>query len=234
MASLVPHPLRRLHDGVLARLRRDPSVARLLFGIDAAADGSEIWDYTTLVLCRAVRPLIEPGQRVWDLGCGPHVTLGRYIRRLAPVEVVASDLEPSCVERAQHAVLRSHDSIDVRCADLGAGIEDRFDLVLFNAPYLPVSAPERLPTSRPRDGAAAEAYLRRFSGGADGMDTIERFLEMIAAHLQPGGRALLGFNLFYLPAARVVEHAERAGLRIARRVRSWWNPSIVLVLEAGR
>jgi hypothetical protein len=75
--------------------------------------------------------------------------------------------------------------------------------------------------------------MRRFSGGADGMITITRFLDTVAGHLRPRGRALLGFNRVYLPTARVVESAERAGLRVARRVRSWWNPSIVLVLEAA-
>lgn len=222
--------LRRVHDAALARVRRSPRIARLLLDLEAEGDGSEIWDYTTLLLCRAMRPFLLPGQRVWDLGCGPHAVLARYALRFAPVDVVASDHEPTCVSRARRVVERSRESITVVESDLGARVCGRFDLVLFNAPYLPLAAPDLLPTTRPTRGEEAAVYAMRFGGGAEGMDTIGRFIGQVRGRLADRGRLLLGFNRLYVPAERVAARARDEGLEVLARVTAWWNPSIVLVL----
>ena len=64
--------------------------------------------------------------------------------------------------------------------DLYNGICSKFDLVIFNPPYLPTPEEERL-----------KSWLNRaFDGGPTGRDEIARFLEDVDRILAPGGRVL--------------------------------------------
>ena len=66
-------------------------------------------------------------------------------------------------------------------ADLFQGIRGKFDLILFNPPYLPTNAEER-----------TDQWINyALDGGESGRETIDRFLKDLADHLRPGGRALL-------------------------------------------
>ena len=57
----------------------------------------------------------------------------------------------------------------------------RFDLILFNAPYLPTLPEERI-----------DDWLEyALDGGVSGRDVIERFLPEAVLHLTDGGRILL-------------------------------------------
>ena len=66
-------------------------------------------------------------------------------------------------------------------ADLFSGIKGKFDLILFNPPYLPTLAKERTP----------QWINYALDGGVSGRETIDRFLNALSDHLRPGGRALL-------------------------------------------
>ncbi|MEI8003053.1 MAG: HemK2/MTQ2 family protein methyltransferase, partial [Methanothrix sp.] len=66
-------------------------------------------------------------------------------------------------------------------ADLFQGIKGKFDLIIFNPPYLPTLPEER--TGQWIDYA--------LDGGESGRQTVDRFIEDLAGHLQPAGRALL-------------------------------------------
>ncbi|HET9958957.1 MAG TPA: hypothetical protein VFQ61_30915, partial [Polyangiaceae bacterium] len=63
------HPARLLHDHLLVALRQSPALAQTLFGVRLPPPkrGDGLWDYTTLVLCKASRRYIRKGMRVWDL-----------------------------------------------------------------------------------------------------------------------------------------------------------------------
>jgi release factor glutamine methyltransferase len=66
-------------------------------------------------------------------------------------------------------------------ADLTAGIRGRFDLVLFNPPYLPTRAGERL-----------DDWLERaLDGGESGREVIANFVPDLPRILAPGGRVLV-------------------------------------------
>ena len=57
---------------------------------------------------------------------------------------------------------------------------ERFDLIVFNAPYLPT------------ESAESESWLEKaWSGGTSGRQTIDRFISQAPEHLRKGGRILL-------------------------------------------
>jgi release factor glutamine methyltransferase len=66
--------------------------------------------------------------------------------------------------------------------DLFDSVEnEKFDLILFNTPYLPTDEDERI------DDELEDAW----DGGADGRLIINRFIEELPAHLNPKGRVQL-------------------------------------------
>jgi release factor glutamine methyltransferase len=124
---------------------------------------------------------VKEGDRVLDIGTG--CGLQAILTAEKASEVVAVDINPYAVHCAkQNAKLSACDKIAfVRCDLFTALREDpRFDLILFNAPYLP------------KDENEPDSWLTRsWSGGTHGRETIDRFIAQSATHLQPKGRILL-------------------------------------------
>jgi len=109
--------------------------------------------------------------------------------------LLATDINPHAVRAARAR------GIEVIRADLFRGIKGKFDLILFNAPYLPTRPAER--TGQWIDYA--------LDGGVNGRQTVDRFIEDLAEHLRPGGRALLLISSL-TGLAEVRRTAEAAGL----------------------
>lgn len=108
-----------------------------------------------------------------EIGCGS----GLICRELASKvkSIVATDISPHATSWVKSQ------GFEVVRADLFRGIEARFDLVIFNPPYLPTCEAER-----------SSGWLNAaLDGGATGRDAIFAFLEQLGSHLSPGGRALL-------------------------------------------
>lgn len=78
---------------------------------------------------------------------------------------------------------------DFRSSDWGDGLDERFDLILANPPYISTSA------MLPRDVLHHEPHLALFAG-ADGLDAYRRLAPQIARLLAPGGLAAveIGFD----------------------------------------
>ena len=104
--------------------------------------------------------------------------------------VVATDLSDAAVEVAR-ANAAHHDvagRVEVRRADLLDGIDETFDLIVANPPYV---ADQFRPILQPevREHEPAMALF----GGADGLALIRRLVPQAADHLRPGGVLLFEF-----------------------------------------
>ena len=126
----------------------------------------------TFLLLEAAQDEAKPGDRVLEIGTGS----GRIAcALLRTCDVVATDINPHAVFCARNAGLNV-----VRC-DLFSGLRGRFDLILFNPPYLPTRPEERI-----------DDWLEyALDGGITGRDTIGRFAAAVGGVLSPGGRILL-------------------------------------------
>jgi HemK-related putative methylase len=142
---------------------------------------------------------IRPGSTVLDMGTGSGVCALVAARRAR--HVVAVDINPAAVRCARINALinRLEERIDCRQGDLFEPVVgERFDLVLFNPPFL-LGEP-----GSPRDAAWRSS------------DAAQRFAANLAAHLSPGGYALLLLSSFG-DASAVFEAALR-GERLALSV----------------
>ncbi len=124
---------------------------------------------------------VRGGELVLELGtgCGMLAILAARAR----VKVVATDTNPAAIEcaRANAEMHGVSDRIEFRAGDLFEPIAgERFDLIIFNPPYLPVELGEEI--AGPLD--------RAWEAGPDGRAVIDRFLHELPDHLIPNGRAL--------------------------------------------
>ena len=122
--------------------------------------------------------LVGREAEVLDMGTGSGVCAviaARYARR-----VVAVDINPEAVRCAGINALLNHveHKIDVRHGDLFAPVKERFDVVLFNPPFL---------LGTPRDDRD-RAWRSN--------DVAERFAAGLEAHLKPDGIALVLLSTF--------------------------------------
>lgn len=127
----------------------------------------------TYLLARAA--ISEAGESDFVLEVG---TGSGYIARSlqeSGIRVLATDINPHAVKAARS------EGLDVVRTDLFMGIRGPFDLVVFNPPYLPTRAEERI-----------DDWLEcALDGGPDGRSVIRQFAEEVSGHLSPGGRVLI-------------------------------------------
>lgn len=147
----------------------------------------------TFLLLKAALAEARPADRVLEIGCGS----GLISQELAPRAkyLLATDINPHAVRAARAR------GVEVIRADLFRGVKGKFDLILFNAPYLPTQPEER----------TGQWIDRALDGGESGRETVDRFIEDLAWHLRPGGRALLLISSL-TGLAEVQQTAAAAGL----------------------
>lgn len=124
---------------------------------------------------------VREGDRVLDMGTGCGILAVLAASRAS--WVLAVDINPLAVKCARENARRNGllNKIDFICGSLFDPLREdlRFNLVLFNAPYLPSE-------EGPRDWLDYAWF-----GGGDGRSVIDSFLTALPRHLEPGGRLLM-------------------------------------------
>jgi release factor glutamine methyltransferase len=129
-------------------------------------------DDTFLMLDALAKVPVE-GKKVLDVGTGSGILSLFCAARGA--HVTATDVNELCLQNAQKAARALGLSIRVILSDLFSNVQDQFDVIIFNPPYLPSSTIED----------------RAVDGGPDGTALSKRFLRNLADHLERYGTALL-------------------------------------------
>lgn len=127
----------------------------------------------TYLLLKAAMAEAKDSDRVLEVGCGRGLISRELATRVR--DVLATDINPFAV-----CMVRDFGIKTIR-ADLFRGIKGKFDMIIFNPPYLPTSDEEK-----------TTSWLNyALDGGKSGRETIKRFLEDLGDHLAPNGRALI-------------------------------------------
>jgi release factor glutamine methyltransferase len=125
---------------------------------------------------------------VLDVGTGTGIQAINALKKGAK-RVIGIDINPYAIETAKENALlnklKLNEDIFFFESDLFKNMDeiknklniDKFDVILFNAPYLPTSEEEKL-----------EKYLNyAFDGGIDGRKVLDRFIDEVGNYLKENG-----------------------------------------------
>lgn len=209
-------------------VRRNRLLPRVLFGVRPAVEADAYWDWTTLILKRALRKYMRNAHDLLDVGTGAAGVLAIHGKKRFPhAQVYGLDQFRTLVISARNTAQRNSADVHFLAADLLCAISHRFDCIVFNAPYIDDAMCRTM-------GMQPGFMMHRMcSGGPDGLRTIDRFLHMAAKALTDNGKILLGINGFYLSSGRVEARLQEHGLRLVERMDNRLTRSYALVLGRG-
>jgi methylase of polypeptide subunit release factors len=206
--------------------RESHAVIRLLFKFKVPKGSRVAWDFTDLVMRRAIKKYQPQHGSALEMGVGMGALLSNYLRSISGLAVDGVDLVEERVKSSQAVSDFNRPGSRIWQSDFYSKVEAKYDLVIHNPAYMPAGLTREVLTGLSDTG---EKY---WDGGADGASNISRFLTGTAEHLNPAGRALLGVNNFYVPEKTVTALIEGSPLKLVDRVGMLFNPSRVYVLQA--
>lgn len=183
-------PSARVDDRILRKVLR--AILPLPAGIYSPGDD-------TFLMLDALSSIPVEKKEVLDVGTGSGI-LGLFAA-LNGATVTATDTNEQALKRAREAAQTLGVSLKAVVSDLFSSVSGRFDLVLFNPPYLPSSSLE----DRAVDGGKKGALLTR------------RFLKKLQEHLKSDGSALLLLSSQNNPGSLIAEHPEFDFSIVAKR-----------------
>lgn len=115
---------------------------------------------------------VKEGDFALDMGTGTGIIALLMARKAR--WVLGVDINPMAVDLARkNAELNKITNVEFRLSDLFERVDGKFDIITFNAPYLP-GEPEK-----PIDLALV--------GGESGREVLDRFIDELPNYLKPGG-----------------------------------------------
>lgn len=176
----------RLNDWVRRRRRGEPVAyitgRRGFWGLDLEVSAAALIPRTdTETLVEVALGLASATANVLDIGTGCGAVALALASERPAARVVATDIDPRCVSLCRRNASRLRLAVEAQVADGFDGIDERFDVVVSNPPYV----------------AAEDAHLRhgdlRFEprlalvGGDDGLRFLSRLARQAPANLAPRG-----------------------------------------------
>ncbi|RJP82605.1 MAG: hypothetical protein C4524_00390 [Candidatus Zixiibacteriota bacterium] len=209
-------------------IRSSSLITRMLFRVRVVSGPRIHWDFTTIALKRSLRRYTQPGDSVLEIGTGPYALLSLYLARRKIRSLLANDINQHYVNHARRTAAFNALKLEVVCGDLFETVNGTFDVIFFNAVYIPRGTGERLGLNH------LHSWETDWCGGSDGLETISAFLHQAPAYLNPGGYVLLGFNPHYLPLAAIMDRCLQNDYQYTLEANSRLNPSRVLILRFSK
>lgn len=125
-------------------------------------------------LQKVVKQEVKSTDKVLDMGTGSGIQA--ITASGVSDDITAADINPECIKQLKNPKIKTIQS------NLFENINDKFDLIIFNPPYLPKDSNE------PEDSALTT------TGGEKGSEIIEEFLKQAKEHLTKNGRILLLYS----------------------------------------
>lgn len=121
--------------------------------------------------------LVKEGDDVLEIGTG--TGLISLVASKNASKVVGTDINPHAIECARaNMELNGVKNMEIRKGDLFQPVfEEKFDIILFNTPYLPTA----------EDEIIGDELDAAWDGGADGRQVIDLFLNEVKNHLKDKG-----------------------------------------------
>jgi len=137
--------------------------------------------------------------------------------------VVCSDINPEIVSMAQENVEFNQAPIQVKHSNLFENIEEDFDIVVFNPPYVP--------TKKGIMSNLSKQFQSQWDGGEDGSSVIKQFLDELQ-QVKRSVKVYVGINYWYLPKEKFLPMIEiKKDLKLRKIYRHTFLPIEVFIIE---
>jgi release factor glutamine methyltransferase len=209
---------------------------KLIFNV-VVTTSPEIQSYCewgTIFQKTLLKKYLKSGFKILDVGTGAHALLAIYAKKYTKdITVLATDILPERINYAQENALENNCEIDFKVTDMFNGIENKFDLVLFNPPAIPSSELEKLGFELKTYNGIGSRRCWSGDGGKDGLDAIRSFLENLAKYLSEHGKAILTVNPIHCSLDQISQINQMNGLTINRR-HSFFGIINAFIIEAKK
>lgn len=144
------------------------------------------------------------GKTILDVGTGCGIQAIIAAKNGAK-KVVGIDKNPDAIENARLNAKQNNANCEFFLSDLFSNVNEKFDLIIFNPPYLPTTHEEKI--KGPLNLA--------FDGGVTGRETLELFLKQYKNYLNENGFALVLESSLSGIEGNVLEEIKIGGERLA-------------------
>lgn len=202
---------------ILKKIRSSKIITLLIWGIKIKEFHHEtFWDLTTLVLKKELSNL-SGAKKYLDMGCGQFAILGQFFKNNSKIsEVTSVDIYDKFVENSLNNARINKNDIKIKKSNLFSNINEKFDLISFNPPYVPLSKKKE----------HLEFPHIRYSE-LDGIKTTKDFLEEAKKYLTSNGKILLGINTFYVSKEMCLDVIKSSNYQIEKITKMKFNTSVV-------
>lgn len=181
------------------------------------------FDITTYTILKKVIPRLTKSNVVLDLGTGPHAVVGLSTWKRIGCKVISVDINPNLASFARQTIQLNSAPIEVVESDLFTNVRDRFDTVIFNAPYVPTGDGESWNLSKETQ--------TQWDGGADGTEVIQKLFRALANYKDPV-TCFMGINGLLVPQKAVYSLLKNfPGLHCPEIIKIGMLPTDVYVIK---
>ena len=164
--------------------------------------------------------------RILDMGTGTGAIALALLKECPEAQALGSDISPGALHMAAHNA-RSNgvaERFDTRESAWFEAIDERFDIIVSNPPYIPSEVVDALePEVRDHDPRAA------LDGGEDGLIAYRAIAENAAQHLLAGG--VVGVEIGYDQRQSVTQLFEQNGFSLLEQHRDLGGNDRVLLFK---
>ncbi|NJD51714.1 MAG: methyltransferase [Candidatus Methanoperedens sp.] len=133
----------------------------------------------SFLLAEAALDEIKGSERILEVGCGSGI-ISAVIKKNTNARITGIDINPYA------AACTRDNGVEAIRGDLLNCIRGKFDIIIFNPPYLPTNESER----------TNDWINIALDGGYDGRQIINRFIEDAVHHLEDNGRIIILLSSF--------------------------------------
>ncbi len=159
-------------------------------------------------------------EKYLDMGCGQFAILGQfYKKRNVNSKIVSVDIYDDLVENSFNNSKINKNDIQIIQSNLFDNINEKFDLISFNPPYVPQKKDDKVKYTKIRYSAN------------DGTETMSLFLGKAKNFLSNDGKIILGVNSYYVDKEKCLSLIKEYGYDIKKITRILLNSSIAFTIQ---
>lgn len=219
----------KIYSFFIRPVRESKLIHRYLFGYSPSHRSEShgaYWDWTTLVMRKAIVKYINSDTHHLDIGTGSVGCLAIYsCLRSNCRKIDAVDYMQEVLISAKQCSDSLGLPIQFYWSDLFSNVKGKFDIITFNAPYIDIDRGKQLGIF---DNKVSEM---RFSGGVGGGETIYRFLQDANSHIKNNGKILLGVCHYHISRSEMSDLISSSSFELHEHIHGLCMPSSVYILS---